>query len=80
MRGMCRYPETPMAGEPKQFVMYKDEGGEWRWTLYAQNAKKIADSAEGYKNRQDCVHGARLVAQVASDAAIWDGANQQWVT
>lgn len=62
-----------MAGEPKQFVLYKDNSGEWRWTLYALNAKKIADSAEGYKNRADCAHGARLVASVASDAILWDG-------
>lgn len=65
-----------MAGEPKQFVIYKDAKSEWRWTLYALNAKKIADSAEGYKNRADCIHGARLVAAVASDALIWDGEAQ----
>lgn len=64
---------------PKQFVIYKDAAGEWRWTLYALNSKKIADSAEGYKNRADCIHGARLVANIASNAGIWDRQSQTWV-
>lgn len=68
-----------MAGEPKQFVIYKDNANEWRWTLYAANAKKIADSGEGYRNRADCIAGARLVAAVAPDAGIWDGESKVWV-
>jgi len=32
-----------------RFKVYKDRKGEWRWTLYAANGRKIADSAEGYK-------------------------------
>ncbi|OBR79103.1 hypothetical protein A7D35_01275 [Xanthomonas arboricola] len=67
-----------MAEAPKQFVMYKDEKGEWRWTLYAANSKKIADSAEGYQRKADCVHGARLVAAVATNAGIWNGTEQTW--
>lgn len=68
-----------MTGHPKQFVIYKDKAGEFRWQLYAQNSKLIADSGEGYKNRNDCVHGARLVSSIASGAAIWDGTVQQWI-
>lgn len=67
-----------MAGEPKQFVIYKDASGEWRWTLYAANAKKIADGAEGYKDKADCIHGIRLVASVSTGAGIWNGLTQQW--
>ncbi|PPU46812.1 hypothetical protein XarbCFBP7697_14260 [Xanthomonas arboricola] len=67
-----------MAEHPKQFVVYKDAKGEWRWTLYAVNSKKIADSAEGYQRKADCVHGARLVAAVASDARIWNGVEKVW--
>lgn len=62
----------------KQFVIYKDAANEWRWTLYAANSKKISDSAEGYKNKADCIHGARLVAQVATDAGIWNGTDEKW--
>ena len=67
-----------MAGEPKQFVMYKDAKGEWRWTLYATNAKKIADSAEGYVRKADCVHGARLVASISHGAGVWNGEAKAW--
>lgn len=63
---------------PKQFVIYKDAGGEWRWTLYAANSKKIADSAEGYTSKAGCLHGARLVASISSDAGIWNGSEKKW--
>ena len=68
-----------MAGNPKQFVVYKDAAGEFRWRLYAQNGRVIADSGEGYKNRVDCVAGAKLVASIASGADIWDNDNQKWL-
>jgi uncharacterized protein YegP (UPF0339 family) len=29
------------------FEIYTDRAGEWRWTLYADNGWKIADSGEG---------------------------------
>lgn len=67
-----------MSAAPKQFVIYKDAKGEWRWTLYAANSKKIADSAEGYQNKAGCLHGLRLVAATASDASIWNGDEQAW--
>lgn len=38
-----------------KFEIYKDKKGEWRWTLKARNGKKIADSAEGYKQRGKCM-------------------------
>lgn len=68
-----------MADTPKQFVLYKDNAGEFRWRLFATNGKVIADSGEGYKNRVDCVAGARSVASTASNAGIWDGDNQRWI-
>jgi len=43
------------------FKVYKDNAGEWRWTLIAANGRKIGDSGEGYKNKQDCLHGIDLV-------------------
>lgn len=67
-----------MANEVKQFVLYRDAKGEFRWTLYAANAKKIADSAEGYTTKANAIHGARLVASVAADAAIWNGDEKKW--
>ena len=32
-------------------VVYKDDSGEWRWTAFAANNKKVASSGEGYRNR-----------------------------
>ena len=43
------------------FKVYQDQQSQWRWTLKANNGKIIADSGEGYWNKQDCVHGIDLV-------------------
>ena len=38
------------------FEIYKDKNFEWRWSLKATNGKILADSAEGYKNKQDMLN------------------------
>jgi uncharacterized protein len=48
------------------FYLYKDTAGYWRWTLYAANRRKIADSGEGYNNRIDALAGINLVKSSAS--------------
>lgn len=68
-----------MNATPKQFVFYKDAQGQWRWTLYALNSKKIADSAEGYNNLADCRHGATLVAAVATNSEHWNAETKAWM-
>ena len=68
-----------MANQPKQFVLYRDARGEWRWTLYAENGLRIADSAEGYVNRTDAINGARSVAAIAASCPIWEPQRNQWV-
>lgn len=45
--------------------IYKDDAGEWRWRLTANNNRVIADSGEGYANREDCVHGLALLREAA---------------
>jgi uncharacterized protein len=35
--------------------IYKDKRGEWRWTLFAGNGKKLANSGEGYTRKRRCV-------------------------
>lgn len=50
------------------YQLYKDRAGEWRWTFYAANGRKIADSAEGYNNKPDAQNGIRLVS--TSSAAL----------
>lgn len=47
------------------FYIYKDRAGEWRWFLFSANNKKIADSAEGYHNKADCLAGIDLVRKSA---------------
>jgi uncharacterized protein YegP (UPF0339 family) len=54
------------------FRVYEDAAGDWRWTYYAANGLKIADSAEGYRNKRDCLHGLWLVKQYAGNAKIED--------
>jgi uncharacterized protein YegP (UPF0339 family) len=69
-----------MSQPPKRFHIYKDAAGEWRWSLHASgNHEPIADSGEGYKNKQDCIAGARLVASTATDAMMWDVAAGQYI-
>lgn len=43
------------------YFLYKDTGGYWRWTLYAANNRKIANSGEGYHNKADCLAAINLV-------------------
>ena len=50
------------------FEVYKDDRGEWRWRFQASNSKIIADSSEGYVNKQDCLHGISLVKKEAPNA------------
>lgn len=62
----------------KQFVLYKDSTGEWRWRLYAKNSKIIADSGEGYVRKADALHGINLVAATANGAPVWNGTDEKW--
>lgn len=47
------------------YYIYKDRDSEWRWQLKASNGRIIADSGEGYRNRQDCLAGIQLVKESA---------------
>ena len=50
-----------------KFVIYKDAGGYWRWTLYGDNNRIVADSGEGYHRRSDAESGIALVKQTVGD-------------
>lgn len=43
------------------FNLYLDKDRHWRWTLFAANHRKVADSGEGYFNERDCLNGISLV-------------------
>lgn len=45
------------------FIIYTDTNRQWRWRLLAANNKIVADSAESYWNKADCLAGIALVRQ-----------------
>jgi uncharacterized protein YegP (UPF0339 family) len=47
--------------------VYKDAAGEWRWRVQANNNRTVADSSEGYTNRQDAIAGFALIRTVSPD-------------
>lgn len=54
-----------------KFYIYKDNQGYWRWYLNAANNRKIADSGEGYNNKQDCLSAIDLVKS-AFNAPVYE--------
>jgi uncharacterized protein YegP (UPF0339 family) len=54
------------------FVLYKDAIGYYRWTLYAANHRKVADSAEGYFNKSDAQSGIDLVKSTNAFTPVTD--------
>lgn len=53
------------------YYVYRDAQGYWRWTLQAANHRKIADSGEGYANKQDCLAAINLV-KGSNGAPVYD--------
>jgi uncharacterized protein YegP (UPF0339 family) len=45
---------------------------QWRWTLYAANNKKVADSGESYWNKADAQHGIALVMSTNSSTPVYE--------
>jgi uncharacterized protein len=68
-------PSVPYGEEVSmaEFEIIKDSAGEFRWRLRASgNNEPIADSGEGYKNKDDCKHGIDLVKAEAAGATVQD--------
>jgi uncharacterized protein YegP (UPF0339 family) len=53
--------KKPKSNKTFVFDIYKDVTGDWRWKLWAKNGKVVADSAEGYKNRN---HALTMVGKI----------------
>ena len=53
------------------YQIYQDTANHWRWRLNAANHRTIADSGEGYYNRQDCLSAITFVKQ-SSNAPVYD--------
>lgn len=55
-----------------KFILYKDKKGEFRWRLRHENGNIIANSGEGYVNKQDAKDGIQSVKDNAPSAPIDD--------
>jgi uncharacterized protein len=54
------------------FSLYRDQANQWRWTLYAANNRKIAESGESYLNKTDAQHGIDLVRLTDRDTLAFE--------
>jgi uncharacterized protein len=54
------------------FALYRDVSQQWRWTLYAANNRKIADSGESYWNKADAQHGIALVMSTNQSTPVYE--------
>ncbi len=45
--------------------IYRDARREFRWRVRASNGRIVADGAEGYRNRADCVRMLAMLCRVA---------------
>ena len=52
------------------FEVYRDTINNWRWRLWSSNGRIIADSAEGYVNKSDCLNGIDLVKSAYSSPVV----------
>ena len=55
-----------------KFILYKDKKGEFRWRLRHENGNIIADSGEGYVNKDGALNGIQSVRENAPSAIIED--------
>jgi uncharacterized protein YegP (UPF0339 family) len=55
-----------------RYYIYKDVAGYWRWYLLASNNRKVADSGEGYNNKDDCLKGIGLVMSTNSSTPVYE--------
>ena len=67
--GECASALNDHPAARRVFRVYEDAAGEWRWRLVAGNDQVIAESGEGYRDRQDCLHGIGLVKD-SKDARV----------
>lgn len=57
----ARQPFRKRNENPMTYYIYQDTQRQWRWTLEAANNRKIANSGEGYHNKDDCLRAIALV-------------------
>lgn len=55
------------------FYLYIDSDRQYRWTLYAANNRKIANSGEAYHNKTDALHAIGLVMATNNSTPVREG-------
>lgn len=53
------------------YYIYEDKEGYWRWYLLGPNHRRVAESAEGYLEKQDCRDQIALVKS-SVDAPVYE--------
>ncbi len=61
-----------------QFQVFKDNAGEWRWRLLAENSKIIAVSSESYVAKADAVHGIDIVRRMGGRTEVYADQKGEW--
>lgn len=49
------------------YIVYKDVDKLYRWRYVSQNGNIIADSAESYHNKADCLRGIEIMKSSGND-------------
>lgn len=61
-----------------QFQVYKDQKGEFRWRLLAENHEIICISSEGYVAKQDALHGIEILRQANGRTEVYQDKAGEW--
>lgn len=56
------------------YVIYKDIGYLWRWTLFSSSGSKLAFSGEGYATRAACEYALKQM-RGSRKASVVDGSS-----
>ena len=51
------------------FLVFRDNAGEWRWTLYGANGEAVAVS-EGYSSKWNAKRSVSMVKRIVPNAEI----------
>ncbi len=63
---------------PAGFEVYKDKADEWRWRLIRQNGRIVADSGEGYTERNDAMEAVERVQKVSGETEVYEDDGGEW--
>jgi uncharacterized protein YegP (UPF0339 family) len=62
-----------LKGFPMYFIIWQsNNNSNWYWRLMSANHKTIADGAEGYVNKSDCLYGVGLVMDTNRSTPIYE--------